>query len=154
MLAKFNVLSYRYKQILEEVERLTMQNHIAHPFAVPQSDEDFVPRILLRTKMIPEIENEDQQIQEGTAAELQAMVDSIDPLDEQQALEVEKQLEIRKVMHDDMVRSVQETLDKFQKADLFARIVDVAEVDATAGMAQKEADAALIRLLKATSVGL
>ncbi len=151
LLAKFNVLAYRYKQLLEEVERLTLQNEIAHPFALPPMDEDFIPRILLRTKLLPDIETDDLKIQEGEGAELEAMVAAVDPLDEEQALEVEKTLQTRKVLHDDIVRNIQQALNRFDKSELFVRVYDAAEMDVQDGSAQKENQAIMLRLLQGIS---
>jgi len=56
ILDKFNILISRYNQLLQEVSCKFLKECVIHPDSLPEIDPDSLPRFLLRTKFIPEIE--------------------------------------------------------------------------------------------------
>jgi len=56
ILDKFNILITRYNQLLQEVSCNYLKGCVIHPDSLPEDDPDSIPRYLLRTKFIPEIE--------------------------------------------------------------------------------------------------
>jgi len=56
ILDKFNILITRYNQLLQEVSCKFLKECVIHPDSLPEVDPDSLPRFLLRTKFIPEIE--------------------------------------------------------------------------------------------------
>jgi len=56
ILDKFNILIARYNQLLQEVSCKFLKECVIHPDSLPEDDPDSIPRFLLRTKFIPEIE--------------------------------------------------------------------------------------------------
>lgn len=51
-----SVLTAKYESVVEEIEGFVFKSLLVHPHTLPPEDPDFVPRILLRTKLIPELE--------------------------------------------------------------------------------------------------
>ncbi|KAG4097517.1 hypothetical protein H8356DRAFT_1675780 [Neocallimastix lanati (nom. inval.)] len=56
ILDKFNILISRYSQLLQVVSCKFLKECVIHPESLPEVDPDSLPRFLLRTKFIPEIE--------------------------------------------------------------------------------------------------
>ncbi|KAI9005634.1 hypothetical protein DFJ74DRAFT_396311 [Hyaloraphidium curvatum] len=69
VLSRFQILNIRYGQVLDEISRSSVANYVAFPFGLPE-DPEFIPRVLLRTKLIPEIEAEQQKIWEKAKKDL------------------------------------------------------------------------------------
>ncbi|KAH6566191.1 hypothetical protein BASA50_004070 [Batrachochytrium salamandrivorans] len=62
VLSQLNNIIARYESILRELQLPAFAQALVHPHVLIQQDPDFIPRILLRTKLIPEIEDEEREV--------------------------------------------------------------------------------------------
>jgi len=62
ILDKFNILISRYSKLLEVVSSKLLKECVIHPESLPEVDPDSLPRFLLRTKFIPEIEEMESKL--------------------------------------------------------------------------------------------
>jgi len=69
ILDKFNILITRYNQLLHEVSCKFLKECVIHPDSLPDIDPDSLPRFLLRTKFIPEIEEMESNLIVSIAGE-------------------------------------------------------------------------------------
>ncbi|KAJ3124788.1 hypothetical protein HK098_000879 [Nowakowskiella sp. JEL0407] len=75
VLSQFNTLIARYEALLDELQNPVLQRMLIHPKSVPKEDPDFIPRVWLRTKLVPEILDQEEKLRKeilgaGTMAEL------------------------------------------------------------------------------------
>ncbi|KAI8839942.1 hypothetical protein BC829DRAFT_403519 [Chytridium lagenaria] len=57
ILAQFNSLITKYDTLIGELQSASLKQLVAYPKSLSAQDPEFASRVLLRTKLIPEIEN-------------------------------------------------------------------------------------------------
>ncbi|TPX70564.1 hypothetical protein SpCBS45565_g01632 [Spizellomyces sp. 'palustris'] len=122
VLSQFNVLVARYESLLGELRKSWLKLNLVIPSTVPHERPDQLPE-LLRTKLIPEIE-ELQNAQRRNAAHAPGLgSDEINYLDESAVRDAVRSWEARMEQHDILVQAALETVrDKDLRKQLKARI--------------------------------
>ncbi|KAI8803009.1 hypothetical protein BJ742DRAFT_777683 [Cladochytrium replicatum] len=69
ILAHFNTLVAKYEALVQETQAPILKQLLAIPDQLPVDDPDFLPRVLLRTKLIPEIEDEHARLLDKIVSE-------------------------------------------------------------------------------------
>lgn len=87
---QFTTLMTRYSSLTHELSTPFMKTLLVHPFQLPPIDPDFIPRVLLRSKLIPELQPKIPAI-------------SINALDETAVKQALQHAKVQLEFHDDVV---------------------------------------------------
>ncbi|RKO92649.1 hypothetical protein BDK51DRAFT_42495 [Blyttiomyces helicus] len=114
VLSQFNILIAKYESLMAEMRSPLFKYTLPIPSTLPQDDPDFLPRVLLRTKLIPDIEEGEETLRRK-ALESEPAIDFID---EAAVKAVVREYERKAAHHDDLVTSAIETVNE-QNASAF-----------------------------------
>ncbi|KAI9094383.1 hypothetical protein DFS34DRAFT_652068 [Phlyctochytrium arcticum] len=123
LLGQYNVLVARYQSLLGELRRDSLKQTLVIPHQLPPDRPDFVPNVLLRTKMIPEIEVLREEQKQRALQKQTAETGDINYLDESAVKNAVQSWETRLEEHDGLIQFALETLrDRDIRKELKTRI--------------------------------
>ncbi|TPX57507.1 hypothetical protein PhCBS80983_g03792 [Powellomyces hirtus] len=131
VLSQFNVLVARYESLLGEVRTRKdwLSGNIVIPSTVIAEAPDWIPNVLLRTRVDPVIEDEEKAIQDG----IEANSSEINYLDEAAVLEARQVLESQMEEHDEHINNFVQHLQEQQfQQELKKRLPEDKEDDGLA----------------------
>ncbi|KAJ3182599.1 hypothetical protein HDU85_002700 [Gaertneriomyces sp. JEL0708] len=123
LLSRFNVLVALYRGLLTEMRAAWLKNTFAIPSMLPAENPEFLPNVLLRTKLIPEIEEAEEEQRKNAPHPPGLSSDDINFLDEAAVRNAIRSWEARIEEHDKLVHSAIEVVrDKELRRDLKIRL--------------------------------
>ncbi|KAJ3113867.1 hypothetical protein HDU96_002820 [Phlyctochytrium bullatum] len=106
ILAQFNSLISKFQTVTNELQAPYVRQLLLYPSKISPQDPEFVPRVFLRTKLIPEIENMEKALRSAD--------DALAAKPDDNALRAAlRRLEIKIDLHEELVKHAEETFENF-----------------------------------------
>ncbi|KAJ3320849.1 hypothetical protein HDU76_000203 [Blyttiomyces sp. JEL0837] len=134
VLAQFNALISKYDSILHELQDPVIKQTSVYPQTLPIEDPDFLPRVLLKTKLIVDIEEAERALCQRYAERSIAAGNPLPPptanrLDETALRNELRNWEYRVDAHEKIVSHAQNITETFADYNLKARLPDDTDED-------------------------
>ncbi|EGF83033.1 hypothetical protein BATDEDRAFT_84563 [Batrachochytrium dendrobatidis JAM81] len=126
VLDQLNNIIARYESILRELQSPVFSQALVHPHMLIQEDPEFIPRILLRTKLIPEIDDEERNVisayigtgqteNKDNGGAFRDQQGILDPLDQTNILKRQREWESKVQQHEELMQAALEIFSELRQ---------------------------------------
>ncbi|KAJ3197266.1 hypothetical protein HDU67_003784 [Dinochytrium kinnereticum] len=120
ILSQFNSLITKYDTLVGELQASYLKQLVAYPSSISARDPEYIPRLLLRTKLIPQIEDLEKSLGVQKADTLGNPTSG--RIDENAVRAALRKIEIQIDLHEEMIKHAEETFDNFSDYNFKIRL--------------------------------